>query len=436
MFDVHSRQRVNPLAERRLAAQLRHALAVLPASWTVLVSRWPSAADGPPWVRFLALHRDKGIGLVDTVPCEAAVAPLEDFLENTGFGALQTSALPVAPIVVGADEMAIVIDLLEAAFARSRLNVANPAWCEAVVELLLSTPGLMLVRLRRRNGPTRSMEAAPELPLPPPPSWQPMTPIHLPEAPPARDAKAAFSTPLAPAAAAPRATRITPTWAGRTPSALSPHAAAARRRQNFVRLAVSTFPMVAFGIAVLWYIHGMSPQFAATSPRTPIKIKAVVAAPQPNPAAELTRTIGEPEPASTTLTPLITGARTTSSALVPASKGAASANVAPSPNATADVTPATIMPEILAVPPLSPSLTSTKQMHHAAGQTFEDPTVAAAPLPLPSPKHAAIMPQARSVMATATTPTMIEPQQPHTHLVGPCANRSRRCRDLAEGRGR
>ncbi|GEM_PF-2701736 len=156
-------RRVAPLAERRVAAQLREALAALPAPWVVLASRRASGADGPPWVRFLALHPEKGIALVDTEAAEGAVAPLEDFLARTGFPALQPGALPIVPVAVGAGEIGVVGDLLAAAFVPTRRTVGNPNWCEAVVELLLAAPDLMLAPLRRSARPPRP--AAPELPL-------------------------------------------------------------------------------------------------------------------------------------------------------------------------------------------------------------------------------------------------------------------------------
>lgn len=142
-------QRVAPLAERRVAAQLREALATLPAPWIVLANRRASGADGPPWVRFLALHPAKGIALVDTSAAELAKAPLEDFLARTGFPALQPGALPIVPVAVGPDEIAAVADILESGFAQSQAAIGNPNWCDAVVELLLAAPDLMLSPLRR-----------------------------------------------------------------------------------------------------------------------------------------------------------------------------------------------------------------------------------------------------------------------------------------------
>jgi len=156
-------QRVPPLAERRTAARLREALAALPAPWVVLANRRASGADGPPWVRFVALHPEKGIALVDTDSPDAAVAPLEDFLARTGFVALQAGALPIVPVAVGVGEVGVVVDLLDAAFASTRANLGNPNWCEAVTELLLTAPDLMLAQLRRT--PSAARPSAPEPPV-------------------------------------------------------------------------------------------------------------------------------------------------------------------------------------------------------------------------------------------------------------------------------
>jgi hypothetical protein len=163
MFNGFSgRQRVAPIAERRTAVRLREALAALPAPWIVLASRRSSGADGPPWVRFLVLHPEKGIALVDIESAEAAVAPLEDFLARTGFAALRAGTLPIVPVAVGVGEVGVVAELLDAALATKSGTLGNPNWCEAVVELLLGAPDLMLAQLRR--APSAARRAAPAEP--------------------------------------------------------------------------------------------------------------------------------------------------------------------------------------------------------------------------------------------------------------------------------
>ena len=221
MFNGFSgRQRVAPIAERRTAVRLREALAALPAPWTVLASRRSSGADGPPWVRFLVLHPEKGIALVDTESAEAAVAPLEDFLARTGFAALRAGTLPIVPVAVGAGEVGVVAELLDAALATKGGMLGNPNWCEAVVELLLGAPDLMLAQLRRAPSSPRSAapaepaaqtvaprDAIPEFPLaersePPPRQATSEPPRRAPEPPreasPQRRAPAALRTEAAP----------------------------------------------------------------------------------------------------------------------------------------------------------------------------------------------------------------------------------------------
>ncbi|MGH7015004.1 MAG: hypothetical protein ACREEL_12770 [Stellaceae bacterium] len=132
-----------------IIGRLRGRLAALPEPWVVLANRRASGADGPPWVRYVVLHPGKGIVLVDTDRAEPAVAPLEDFLWHTGFAALQGGALPIVAVTVAADASDVVTERIEAAFAGSQCGLANAGWCEAVVDLLLAMPDLMLARLRR-----------------------------------------------------------------------------------------------------------------------------------------------------------------------------------------------------------------------------------------------------------------------------------------------
>ena len=128
-----------------LVERLRAALA---EPWIVLASRRASGADGPPWVRYVVLHPDKGIALVDTDDATPAIAPLDDFLWHTGFAALQDGALCIVAVTItAATTSGAVADQIDAAFGGSPCGLANPNWCEAVVDLLLATPDLMLTRL-------------------------------------------------------------------------------------------------------------------------------------------------------------------------------------------------------------------------------------------------------------------------------------------------
>src|SRR5579863_5760290 len=69
----------------RAVNKLGSTLAQLPAPWKVLRNRRPNAADGPPWVKYMAFHPEKGIALVDLLPAkpDAAILPLEEFLART-----------------------------------------------------------------------------------------------------------------------------------------------------------------------------------------------------------------------------------------------------------------------------------------------------------------------------------------------------------------
>lgn len=190
---------------------LYNAIEALPEPWIALASTRHASADGPPWVRYIVLHPDKGIALVDTDNAEPAVAPLDDFLWHTGFAALQGDALRIVAVTVTAQTSGAVVDQISAAFGGSPCGLANPNWCEAVVDLLLATPNLMLMRLRpsvpaavtapaasRRDGavhqPQRQVELSPPMEpstplrehwsstpeaMPPPPTWYswPISPV-------------------------------------------------------------------------------------------------------------------------------------------------------------------------------------------------------------------------------------------------------------------
>ena len=158
--------RIGSLVNRRAVEWLRDALAALPEPWIVLANRRRSGAEGPPWVRYIALHPGKGIALVDIDPTELAVAPLEDFFEHTGLAALQTGALPVVAVTAPTDGTAAAADLLDAAFAGSCCRLTNPNWCEAVVELLLATPELKLMRLLQAPADSAQPEPEPVLATP------------------------------------------------------------------------------------------------------------------------------------------------------------------------------------------------------------------------------------------------------------------------------
>ena len=150
----------NP-GDSHLVGWLRTALGALVEPWTVLATRRASSSDGPPWVRYVVLHPDKGIALVDTDDAGPAVAPLDDFLWHTGFAALQDGALCIVAVTITAKTSDSIVDQINAAFGGSPCGLANPNWCEAIVDLLLATPELMLARLRP-SAPVPEPVPAPE----------------------------------------------------------------------------------------------------------------------------------------------------------------------------------------------------------------------------------------------------------------------------------
>ena len=146
--EISGQDRTADPVDANLRGQLRTALGALAGPWIVLATRRASGANGPPWVRYVVLHPDKGIALVDTDDAEPAVAPLDDFLWHTGFAALQDGALCIVAVTITAKASDTIVDQINAAFGGSPCGLANPNWCEAIVDLLLATPDLMLARLR------------------------------------------------------------------------------------------------------------------------------------------------------------------------------------------------------------------------------------------------------------------------------------------------
>ena len=145
--DSHAR-----LPNRRLVGKIDAALAALPAPWQILRNRRTSAADGPPWAKYIALHPKKGIALVDILPANphAAVAPLDDFLQRTGFAAFSRGDPPIVAVTLAERDIAALADCLSAAFAAApRCGIKNTSWTDAAIELLVTTPDLLLTRIER-----------------------------------------------------------------------------------------------------------------------------------------------------------------------------------------------------------------------------------------------------------------------------------------------
>jgi hypothetical protein len=154
LFSTHQTATRAPIPNLRTVNKLAAALAGLPAPWRVLRNRRASAADGPPWVKYIALHPEKGIALLDLLPANphAAVAPLDEFLARTGFVAFSDGDPPIVALAVGERDIAAVGDHLADTFADApRCGIKNANWTDAVVELLMSTSGLFLTPVERAS---------------------------------------------------------------------------------------------------------------------------------------------------------------------------------------------------------------------------------------------------------------------------------------------
>src|SRR5215469_9583092 len=158
--EISEQDRLADSMDTHLVGRLRAALVALAEPWIVLATRRASGADGPPWVRYVVLHPDKGIALVDTDDAAPAVAPLDDFLWHTGFAALQGDALCIVAVTVTTETSGAVVDQIDAAFGGSPCGLANPNWCEAVVDLLLATPESMPPQPTWRSWPISPVAAA------------------------------------------------------------------------------------------------------------------------------------------------------------------------------------------------------------------------------------------------------------------------------------
>jgi hypothetical protein len=164
LFSPHQTAARAPVPNLRTVNKLAAALAGLPAPWRVLRNRRASAADGPPWVKYVALHPEKGIALLDLLPANphAAVAPLDEFLARTGFAAFSHGDPPIVALALAERDIAAVNDHLADAFADApRCGIKNANWTEAVVELLMSTSGLFLTPVERASdAPKRDSASA------------------------------------------------------------------------------------------------------------------------------------------------------------------------------------------------------------------------------------------------------------------------------------
>jgi hypothetical protein len=138
----------------RALRKLDAALTGLPTPWRVLRNRRARAADGPPWTKYMALHPAKGIALIDLFPANphAAIAPLDEFLARTGFLAFSRGDPPIVAIALTERDVGDFANCLSNGFATAQpCGIQNPNWADAVVDLLVSTPGLLLTPLDRKS---------------------------------------------------------------------------------------------------------------------------------------------------------------------------------------------------------------------------------------------------------------------------------------------
>ena len=136
-------------ANARAIRKLEDALAGLPPPWRVLRNRLRGSTDGPPWVKYIACHPAKGVVLIDVPPHrpDLAIAPLDEFLARTGFAAFSRGDPPIVAVI--ATGAAAIEDQLSKAFASApRCGIENADWPEALIELLMSAPGLHLMPLK------------------------------------------------------------------------------------------------------------------------------------------------------------------------------------------------------------------------------------------------------------------------------------------------
>lgn len=139
------------ILHRRSAAQdseLGLTLAGLPDEW-MMVSDC-TIGDGP-MVAFVLLHPSIGLALVDCAPQRPADAIpfLEEALTHERFDDLYPGTLPIAAVQLAPDEIAAVGDRLAEGFdALPVCSIADPDWCRALVDLLLTASEVAMTPIR------------------------------------------------------------------------------------------------------------------------------------------------------------------------------------------------------------------------------------------------------------------------------------------------
>ena len=148
-------------------ALLAGTLAALPEEWTLLRARriGDVGADG------VLIHPGIGVALIDLAsePPEAARAALGARLERERFSQFFPGELPIVAVGVTAAELDSVGEKLQAAFETAPgLDIADPDWADAVIELLLQPEDMAMTPVGA-SAVTEPTIHAPAPPRPDPP---------------------------------------------------------------------------------------------------------------------------------------------------------------------------------------------------------------------------------------------------------------------------
>jgi hypothetical protein len=171
---------------RRALNALGTVLGTLPPPWRVLRDASPSGEGAGLGVRFVALHPNLGIALVDLAPArpKAALAPLRSLLARGNGAIFTTREPPIASVLLARDELPLAAARVEASLAElPPSGIANPAWPEIAIALVTASyPHMMPTDGGRRAiassgyaAQSNAAQRAPEAPVeaPPPPRQEP-----------------------------------------------------------------------------------------------------------------------------------------------------------------------------------------------------------------------------------------------------------------------
>jgi len=155
------------LADVALAKQLVAVLAGLEGPCGALRNQLAVPAEGPPWVRYVLFHGERGIALLDFAPAHPSrgIKPLKAFLAEEGFAGRYRGELPVVAVELSPETILDVGTLIAEAFAAAPpCTIRDAGWCEAVNRLLMTAEGLTMARVMPAQrvaspGPVRLAQA-------------------------------------------------------------------------------------------------------------------------------------------------------------------------------------------------------------------------------------------------------------------------------------